>query len=549
MILGMNLKSTLLGINALSKVASLRGHRIPGLNNLAAALLGSTEYVVCNSRRGYATEVKGPNYEVCTISDAMVDPCKPEPAVVIVGAGIAGLSAAQRLFQCGISNFTILEATDRPGGRIHSCWLGDVIAEMGAQYIYGGCSANPVYNLACQEGLLNPPISRFDGTQGLFCTSEGRAVDLPVSITAYHAFRQIEQEASMLFNMGCGKEHGSLLNFLNLRIQQELQNFPEDQRYDASRVLYGLTNNLRARCGDDLSSVSADNYGSYIRIPGGSVRVPLGFVGVLAPLLRELPDCSLKYNKPVSTIKWGTVQQQVGGPRAVVVCCDGEEYCADYVIITVSLGVLKNHADKLFCPTLPAEKVEAINSIGYGHVNKIFLDYTRPFWVWHEGGIKFAWSPDELANRSDWTRGLSAVEEVEGSKHVMCAYVSGPEALDMEKASDEEVAEGITRVLRQFTGDASLPFPCSVLRSKWSTDPYFCGSYSYLGMQSSVGHQCDLSCPLPGPCEPSPPILLFAGEATCAGHYSTVHGARLSGIREAERIIQLTRKHGGPPPK
>lgn len=43
----------------------------------------------------------------------MVDPSKPEPSVVIIGAGMAGLSAAQRLAQSGISNFTILEATDR----------------------------------------------------------------------------------------------------------------------------------------------------------------------------------------------------------------------------------------------------------------------------------------------------------------------------------------------------------------------------------------------------------------------------------------------------
>lgn len=43
----------------------------------------------------------------------MVDPCKPEPKVIIVGAGVAGLSAAHRLWQCGINNFTILEATDR----------------------------------------------------------------------------------------------------------------------------------------------------------------------------------------------------------------------------------------------------------------------------------------------------------------------------------------------------------------------------------------------------------------------------------------------------
>lgn len=43
----------------------------------------------------------------------MIDPCKPEPAIVIIGAGMAGLSAAHRLVQCGFHNFTVLEATDR----------------------------------------------------------------------------------------------------------------------------------------------------------------------------------------------------------------------------------------------------------------------------------------------------------------------------------------------------------------------------------------------------------------------------------------------------
>ncbi|KAJ8969861.1 hypothetical protein NQ314_001545, partial [Rhamnusium bicolor] len=428
------------------------------------------------------------DFQVCTISDCMVDPCKPEPSVVIVGAGIAGLSAAQRLVQCGISNFSVLEATDRPGGRIHSCWLGDVIAEMGCQYIEGACVGNPIYNLAAQEGLLKTPLKRIDPSKGVFCTSDGRAVDTPISMMAFHVYKQIEHEASSLFNMSSGKEHGSLQNFL-------------------------------------------------------------GFVGVLSPLMKELPECALKFGKPVGLIRWGAVQSRNKGPRAVVQCCDGEEYCADYVIMTVSLGVLKEHGEKMFCPALPANKMDAIRNLGYGNVDKVFLDYERPFWVWSDGGIKFAWSQDELAHRTDWTKGLSAVEEVEGSKHVLCAYISGPEAVVMEHATDEEVAEGITKVLRQFTGDASLPYPSTVLRSKWASDPYFCGSYSYMNMNSNVGHQCDLSCPVPGACDPVPPILLFAGEATCAGHHSTVHGARLSGIREAERILQLTKKYGGPPPK
>ena len=94
-----------------------------------------------------------------------MDPCQPEPSVVIVGAGMAGLSAAARLIQCGLKKVTILEATDRPGGRIHSCWLGDRVAEMGAQWIEGGCVANPVFTLAAQEGLLKAPLQRNSNDQ------------------------------------------------------------------------------------------------------------------------------------------------------------------------------------------------------------------------------------------------------------------------------------------------------------------------------------------------------------------------------------------------
>lgn len=105
----------------------------------------------------------------------------------------------------------------------------------------------------------------------------------------------------------------------------------------------------------------------------------------------------------MSCIRWGAISDSC--PRAVVKCCDGEEFPADYVIVTVSLGVLKHQHDKLFCPALPAEKVEAICKLGYGYVNKIFLEYARPFWVWKEGGIKLAWSADELADRCDWVKG------------------------------------------------------------------------------------------------------------------------------------------------
>ena len=53
------------------------------------------------------------NFEPYQLDPCIIDPSKPQPTVVIIGAGMAGLSAAHRLVQCGLRNFIVLEATDR----------------------------------------------------------------------------------------------------------------------------------------------------------------------------------------------------------------------------------------------------------------------------------------------------------------------------------------------------------------------------------------------------------------------------------------------------
>lgn len=151
-------------------------------------------------------------------------------------------------------------------------------------------------------------------------------------------------------------------------------------------------------------------------------------------------------------------------------------------------------------------------------MDKVFLDYDRPLWMSTKNSIKYSWSPEQLDERQGWIKGISAIEEVEGSDHVLCAYVTGQEASLMEHASDEEVAGGVTKVLRKETENEKFPYPTGVSRSKWASDPYFCGAYSYLGSESKAAHQCDLSCPVPGTCDPIPPILLFAGWLQIGSH-------------------------------
>ncbi|XP_058006927.1 polyamine oxidase 1 isoform X3 [Hevea brasiliensis] len=76
-------------------------------------------------------------------------------SVIIIGAGISGLSAAKVLAENGIEDLVILEASDRIGGRIRKENFGGVSVELGAGWIagVGGKESNPVWELANQSGL------------------------------------------------------------------------------------------------------------------------------------------------------------------------------------------------------------------------------------------------------------------------------------------------------------------------------------------------------------------------------------------------------------
>ncbi|KAL0349363.1 UNVERIFIED_CONTAM: Polyamine oxidase 1 [Sesamum angustifolium] len=85
----------------------------------------------------------------------MENPTRTRCSVLIVGAGISGITAAKVLAENGVEDVVILEAADRIGGRIRKEEFGGVTVELGAGWIagVGGKQMNPVWELAGRSNL------------------------------------------------------------------------------------------------------------------------------------------------------------------------------------------------------------------------------------------------------------------------------------------------------------------------------------------------------------------------------------------------------------
>lgn len=72
--------------------------------------------------------------------------------MLFLGGGMAGMAAAKTRHDAGFTNFKVLEATSRVGGRMEETKVGNFSVELGAMYIYG-MRSNPIYKLALESNL------------------------------------------------------------------------------------------------------------------------------------------------------------------------------------------------------------------------------------------------------------------------------------------------------------------------------------------------------------------------------------------------------------
>ena len=133
-----------------------------------------------------------------------------------------------------------------------------------------------------------------------------------------------------------------------------------------------------------------------------------------------------------------------------------EPFEADNVIVTLSLGVLKTKAESLFEPKLPDRKLEAIEKLGFGTVDKIFVEFEETWWEPEKLGSGFAFLFTQMGQMDedfgyteadaskDWTRFMLGALPVDNRPRVLCFWVTGEGAKKMETLSDDQVLSAAT---------------------------------------------------------------------------------------------------------
>ncbi|XP_063789881.1 peroxisomal N(1)-acetyl-spermine/spermidine oxidase-like isoform X2 [Pseudophryne corroboree] len=484
------------------------------------------------------------------------------PRVVIIGAGFAGLGAATTLVKHGVKNLIILEALDRAGGRVFTLQsLGSAALELGATWIHGQ-KDNPLYQMAKEAGLLAD-----DGFNMMTCQ--------PVSVTPQDYF--FTEQGKLLPSTQVEQVTCFFGRLMSQIIQQdfktECESWSVGEYLDSEFALSNLSEAVgtedvfewckRTECIDEacnsMYEFSLSQLSLYTALEGPFFNClgSKGYQALLNVLIDKLPPNALRFRKVVRCIQWEGSPKPVGSiyeHPIKVVCEDGEHFPADHVIVTVSLGYLKEQASSLFDPPLPRGKMEAIERLGFGTVAKIFLEFSEPFWPDDCAGIQLVWKqgPESLKGysngrkgyswRSEWYKKIGGFDCVPMHRSTLCGWITGLAAEHMETLPEIEVGDACVSLLKQFTGWPVTELR-KVLRSTWHSNPYFRGSYTNVPVGvDAVKEQTALGEPLPSSHHKKtlrPLQVLFAGEATHPNFYTTTHGAYMTGVREAERIIQL----------
>ena len=407
---------------------------------------------------------------------------------VIIGAGLAGLACAQQLIAAG-RKVVVLEARQRIGGRIWSEQRQGYAIDLGASWLHG-IANNPLHQLLIQE--LSVPIVP---------TNDQSQVTIGPDGDQWSSLRSEQADAWLRAFVNKAEETGrateSLVNLLPPRLTS-------DQRFT-------LIADVEHELGAELNTIAANApLGDGQELMGSDAMVP----GGLGKLVRHLSQgLDIRLGHVVTHIE--------NQPNTITVrTAGGTEINAQRLCCTVPLGVLKQGGIR-FEPQLPAAKMQAINRLGMGVLNKIVLLFSERFWD------NTTWIRNDGPDAGLWPEWVDLTSLI--GRPGLMGFIAANQARKLELQPDRDIITSALGQLRRCYPKRVIPDPSEVLLTRWGKDPFSLGSYSYPAVGSTPAMRDELARRWGR--------MVFAGEAVSTSFPATIQGAYLSGIKAAKEIL------------
>ncbi|HEY2911847.1 MAG TPA: NAD(P)/FAD-dependent oxidoreductase [Candidatus Angelobacter sp.] len=414
---------------------------------------------------------------------------------LIIGGGIAGLTAARHLTEAGL-HVTLLEARKRLGGRICTHSTTEYPVELGAEFVHG--RPEEILALAAEGAVPLVPV------QGNFRRKiNGKWVE------AGHLMEKVDQ---LFAKLPTSEPDESFQYYLDRSgedddIKQQALRYVEG--FHAANPSLISARSLRR---DSEAEEAIDGDHQY--------RIASGYESLVRAVADRIDRklCDIVMNAPVHEIVWRQGQ--------VIARTSAAEYVAPQAIVTLPLGVLKSNS-MVFSPALP-EKQNAMSFLEMGPVIRVSLCFRDKFWERDPemADLSFLFT-DDPEFPTWWTSNPLPYS-------ILTGWAAGPNAGAHTGRSKDEivgsVVKSLARIMRIPEPELRKQMTKSFMHD-WQADPFSRGAYSY----AAVGGM-DAAKALGAPVANT---LYFAGEATNGdGYNGTVHGAIATGLRAAKELLQ-----------
>jgi putrescine oxidase len=393
--------------------------------------------------------------------------------VIVVGAGVTGLTAAHRLAQAGL-DVLVLEARDRVGGRLLTERHPEADGSDGwAEFEVGGQWVSPdqsaLLGMIDELGLETFP--RYRSGDALYVDRSGTprrfTDDLPVAEPTAAAIDRLTKTLDGLaeeMDPARPWEHPDAARLDSISFRAWLERHCDDAEARDNVALYVGPAMLTkpAHAFSALQAVlMAASAGSFSNLVDADFILDRRVVGGLASVPRALADRlgdRVRLDADVSLVEWSEA--------GAAVHVGGEVHHARRVVLAVPPTVVRRIR---FAPELPAEHRMAREHQSFGLVVKVQAAYQTPFW--REQGLSgTGFGPYQLVHEV-----YDNTPEGE-SRGFLVAFVSDVNADELGRLPAAERRERILGSLAAYFGDQARE-PLAYHESDWQHQELTGGAY------------------------------------------------------------------------